>query len=237
MFITDVPVKVPDLNVTNITNGSNVDFTLQWGEPSNNYDPIIMYHVSCSGDAPCPQSYNTANNRTRSHTFTGFTPKSYYTFSVIAINSIGSGEAGVVMVGEIISATITPSVVSMSTSSEGMTTTATITYISSHEDISMTTSSEDMIVDMSSEIMMNYTSTVGDMSATMSSVSTASTMTPTDTNATATGAVSSPAGITVVLLMHDYIIFSSGMDQTATITTSVTASGNLQMYVGVRTCM
>ena len=218
-------MKVPDLNVTNITNGSNVDFTLQWGEPSNNHDPIIMYHVSCSGDAPCPQSYNTTNNRTRSHTFTGFTPKRYYTFSVVAINSIGSGEAGVVMVGEIINITIAPSVVSMSRSSMGMITTATITYISSHEDISMTTSSEDMIVDMSSEIMMNYASTVEP------------TMTPTDTNATATGAFSSPAGMTVVLLMHDYIIFSSDMDQAATITTSVTTSGNLQMYVGVHTCM
>ena len=57
-----------------------------------------MYNVSCSGDLPCPQSYNTSNNQTRSYTFTGFTANSYYTFSVVAINSIGSGEAGVVNV-------------------------------------------------------------------------------------------------------------------------------------------
>ena len=37
LFITGVPEKVPDLNVTNITNGNNVDFTLRWGEPFNNY--------------------------------------------------------------------------------------------------------------------------------------------------------------------------------------------------------
>ena len=80
-----------------------------------------MYHMSCSGDVPCPQSYNTSDNRTRSHTFTGFNPNSYYTFSVVAINSYGSGEAAVVMVGEIITTTIAPSVVCMTTSSGGMT--------------------------------------------------------------------------------------------------------------------
>ena len=93
--------------------------------------------MSCSGDAPCPQSYNTTNNHTRSHTFTGFTPNSYYTFSVVAINSIGSGEAGVVMVGEIITTIIAPSVVSMSTtnaiaitSCKDITTTTTTAMIS-----------------------------------------------------------------------------------------------------------
>ena len=97
-----------------------------------------MYHVSCSGDAPCPQSYNTTNNHTRSHTFTGFTPNSYYRFSVVAINSFGSGEAGIVMVGEIINTTIAPSVVSMSasnniaiTSCKDITTTTTTAIISS----------------------------------------------------------------------------------------------------------
>ena len=96
-----------------------------------------MYHVSCSGDAPCPQSYNTTNNHTRNHTFTGFTPNSYYAFSVVAINSIGSGEADVVMVGEIITTTIAPSVVSMSasnnvaiTSCKDITTTTTTATIS-----------------------------------------------------------------------------------------------------------
>ena len=155
LFITGVPVKVPDLYITNSTNGGVVSFTLRWGEPFNNYDPIIMYHVSCSGDAPCPQSYNTTNNHTRSHTFTGFTPNSYYTFSVVAINSIGSGEAGIMMIGEIINATIAPSVAtSISkdmitiTSSEGMTTTTSsegMTASISSESKTTTTSSEGMI--------------------------------------------------------------------------------------------
>ena len=186
MFITGVPVKVPDLNVANITNGNNVDFTLRWGEPFNNLDPIVMYRVSCSGDAPCPQSYNTTNNHTRSHTFTGFTPNSYYTFSVVATNSIGSGEAGVVMVGEIITTAIAPSVVSMSTistitttsmsegmtiatssegmtttSSEGMTTTSSEGMTTTTSSEGMTTTSSEGMTTTSSEGMTTTTSSVG----------------------------------------------------------------------------
>ena len=74
-----------------------------------------MYHVSCSGDAPCPLSYNTSDNCTTHHDFTGFNPNGYYSFSVVAINSVGSGESVVVMVGEIITTTtIAPSVAGMS---------------------------------------------------------------------------------------------------------------------------
>ena len=178
LFITGVPVKVPDLCITNSTNGGVVSFTLRWGEPFNNYDPIIMYHMSCSGDAPCPQSYNTTNNHTRSHTFTGFTPNSYYTFSVVAINSIGSGEAGIVMIREIINATIAPSVATSIgkgmitiTSSESKTTTTSsegmITTTSS-EGMATTTSSEGMITTTSSEGMATTTSSEG-MATTTSS--------------------------------------------------------------------
>ena len=163
LFITGVPVKVPDLNITNSTDGGVISFTLRWGEPFNNYDPIIMYHVSCSGDAPCPQNYNTTNNHTKSHTFTGFTPNSYYTFSVVAINSIGSGEAGIVMIGEIINATIAPSVATSIgkgmitiTSSEGMTTTT-----SSESMTTTTTSSEGMTASISSESKTTTTSSEG----------------------------------------------------------------------------
>ena len=128
LLITGVPGKVPNVTVTNSTDGNVVNFTLTWREPVNHLDPIIMYNVSCSGDPPCPQSYNTSDNLTRSYTFNGFTPNSYYTFSVVAINSIGGGEAGVVM----INATIAPSVVSMSTATTamsyaGITTTITTT--------------------------------------------------------------------------------------------------------------
>ena len=182
------------VTITNITNGNIVNFTLRWGEPFNNFDPIIMYHVSCSGDAPCPQSYNTTNNHTRNHTFTGFTPNSYYTFSVVAINSIGSGEAGVVMVVEIINTTVAPSVVSMTTT----TTTTIIIYITSHENIYMTTLSESMTIGVSSEIMMTSTSTVDMVSTTLSSVSIAPTMTPTEDMTTATSDFISTVGMTVL---------------------------------------
>ena len=180
------------VTITNITNGKIVNFTLRWDEPFINYDPIIMYHVSCSGDAPCPQSYNTTNNHTRSHTFTGFTPNSYYTFSVVAINSIGSGEAGVVMVGEIITTTVAPSVVNMST-------TTTVIYITLYENISMTASNESMTIAVSSEIMMTSTSTVDVVSITMSSVSIAPAMTPTEDMTIATSDFTPTVGMTVIL--------------------------------------
>ena len=90
-----VPAIVPDVTVTN---RNNVSLTLSWGVPFNNYDPIVSYTVSCSGDATCPQNFYTTDNTTRSYTITNLTPMTNYTFSVIASNSIGSGAAGVVMV-------------------------------------------------------------------------------------------------------------------------------------------
>ena len=95
-----------DDNTINI-NGNNVSLTLSWGEPFNNLDPIVNYTVSCSGDnATCPPNFTTIDNTTRSYTIINLTPMTNYTFSVVATNSIGSGEAGVVMIttppGEII---------------------------------------------------------------------------------------------------------------------------------------
>ena len=120
LSITGAPGKVPNVKVTKSTDGNVVNFTVTWREPVNHLDPVIMYSVSCSGDPPCPQSYNTSNNLTRSFAFTGFTANSYYTFSVVAINSIGSGEPGVVTVDETFNTTIAPSVVSMSTATIAM---------------------------------------------------------------------------------------------------------------------
>ena len=100
MFITGVPVKVPAVTVDNNTiniNSNNVTLTLSWGEPFNNLDPIVNYTVSCSGDDRCP-NFATTDNTTRSYIITNLTPMTNYTFSVVATNSIGSGEAGVVMI-------------------------------------------------------------------------------------------------------------------------------------------
>ena len=81
-------------------NGNNVALTLSWGEPFNNFDPIVNYTVSCSGGVTCPPNFTTTDNTTRSYIITNLqlTPMTNYTFSVVATNSIGSGEAGVVMI-------------------------------------------------------------------------------------------------------------------------------------------
>ena len=99
-YFTDVPAIVPDVKVDNSTikiNGNNVTLTLSWGEPFNNLDPIVNYTVSCSGDFRCPPNFTTADNTTRSYIITNLTTTTRYTFSVVATNFIGSGEAGVVI--------------------------------------------------------------------------------------------------------------------------------------------
>ena len=91
---------VPSVTVnenTIVVNGNIVTLTLSWGEPFNNLDPIMNYTVSCSTDITCPPNFTTTDNTTRSYTITNLTAMTDYTFSVVATNSIGSGEAGVVM--------------------------------------------------------------------------------------------------------------------------------------------
>ena len=101
LIITGVPAMVPDVtvdgNIFNI-NGNNVTLILSWGEPFNNHDPIVNYTVSCSGDDTCPPNFTTTDSTARSYTITNLTTITNYTFSVVATNSIGSGEAGVVMI-------------------------------------------------------------------------------------------------------------------------------------------
>ena len=92
-FITGVPIKIPKVAVDKSTNGNNVTLTLSWGEPYNYHDPIVNYTVSCSGDVTCPPNFTTTDSTTRSYTITNLTPMTNYTFSVVATNSIGSGEA------------------------------------------------------------------------------------------------------------------------------------------------
>ena len=89
-----VPNVTVDDNTINI-NGNIVTLTLSWGEPFNNFDPIVNYTVSCSGNVPCSPNFTTTDSTTRSYTITNLTPMTNYTFSVVATNSIGSGEAGV----------------------------------------------------------------------------------------------------------------------------------------------
>ena len=58
----------------------------------------MYYIVSCSDDVTCPPSFTTTDNTTRSYIITNLTPITTYTFSVVATNSGGSGEAGEVMI-------------------------------------------------------------------------------------------------------------------------------------------
>ena len=98
--ITGIPAMVSGITIdvkTISINGNNVTLTLSWGEPFNNFDPILNYIVSCSGDN-CPPNFTTTDNTTRSYTITNLTIMTTYIFSVVATNSIGSGEAGVVMI-------------------------------------------------------------------------------------------------------------------------------------------
>ena len=84
--------------ITN-TNPNYIVIILSWGEPLNNFNPIVNYTVLCSSSSnQCYQnSYTTRDNSTQSY-IDFLAPMTTYTFSVVATNSIGSGEAGVVMI-------------------------------------------------------------------------------------------------------------------------------------------
>ena len=102
VIYTAAPNQVPEFMVimdsVTLSDDDIVTLTLSWGEPFNNFDPIVNYIVLCSGDVTCPLNFATTDNTTRSYTITNLTPMTNYTFSVVATNSIGSGEAGVVMI-------------------------------------------------------------------------------------------------------------------------------------------
>ena len=98
MIIIGVPAMVPNVTVDDniIINGNIVTrLTLSWGEPFNNLNPIVNYTVSCSGNGWCPSNFTTTTNAI---ILGNLTPMTTYTFSVVSTNSIGSGEAGVVMI-------------------------------------------------------------------------------------------------------------------------------------------
>ena len=89
---------VPNVTVDDsITINGNIvtRLRLSWGEPFNNLNPIVNYTVSCSSDGWCPPNFTTTGKTVLLGNLTTMTT---YTFSVVATNSIGSGEAGVVMI-------------------------------------------------------------------------------------------------------------------------------------------
>ena len=101
VYHTAVPNQVHTLFIDAVTledDIMNYNITLSWGEPFSNFDPIVNYTVMCSGDDQCPDNFTTTDNTTRSYTITNLTSMATYTFSVVATNSIGSGEAAVLLV-------------------------------------------------------------------------------------------------------------------------------------------
>ena len=124
---------VPGVTVTGNTYRNNVIFILNWREPFNNLDPIVKYTVSCSGDDACPPSFTTTDNTTRSYTFTNLTPMTSYIFSVVATNSIGSGEASVVMITTPPSSTLRTTTTTTSTTTSTNIASTTSTNISTED--------------------------------------------------------------------------------------------------------
>ena len=97
-MVPDVAINCNTIKCNNVVNGGTVTLTLSWGEPfCNNSDPIVNYTFSCSGDVSCPPNFTTTDNTTRNHIITDLAPMTTYTFSVVATNSIGSGDAGTLM--------------------------------------------------------------------------------------------------------------------------------------------
>ncbi|XP_065889207.1 uncharacterized protein [Dysidea avara] len=88
-------IIVPD---SVIVDGGNVNFMVYWGEPFNNFDPIISYTIRCDGTSGCVAPFVTSDNTTRNHTFTSLPAAANYTFTVFATNSLGNGMAANLMV-------------------------------------------------------------------------------------------------------------------------------------------
>ena len=89
---------VPNVSSKTIITGYTVTLIVTWQAAFSNFDPIVNYTVSCSNSAQCPGSLNATDSTGRSYTITNLSPNTYFKFSVVATNSIGSGEAGVVNV-------------------------------------------------------------------------------------------------------------------------------------------
>ena len=104
LIIVGVPRRVSDVTVdatvdanTTAVDGSNVILTLNWEKPFYNFNPIVNYTISCFS-VRCPQQNFTTTDNSTTYTIANLSPNTHYTFSVVATNSFGSGEAGVVMI-------------------------------------------------------------------------------------------------------------------------------------------
>jgi len=91
-----VPSRVVGISVIReliSVDGDNVTLALTWSKPFDNFNPILSYTVSCIDSTTCPPIVVVDYNTT-SVNLTNLTPDTFYTFLVIATNSLGDGEAG-----------------------------------------------------------------------------------------------------------------------------------------------
>ena len=184
-----VPGVAVDDDTINIK-GNNVILTLSWREPFNNLDPIVNYTVSCSGDDRCPPNFTT-DNTTRSYTITNLTPMTNYKFLVVATNSIGSGEAGVVRI-----TTPPGDIITTASNDQGMTTTSSVGTTTTASSVGMTTTTP-------SVGMTTATSSVGMTTATPSVGMTTSTSSVGMTTATSSvGVTTSTSSVGMAITIH-----------------------------------
>ena len=129
---------IPYVTVIDSINGNSLTLTLSWEEPFNNLNPIVNYTVSCSGDVTCPPNFTATHNIAR---ITNLISNAHYVFSVVATNSIGSGEAGVVTIDSPPTTTVTTTAPTTVASSVDTTTVTSIESTSSSISIPITTAS------------------------------------------------------------------------------------------------
>ena len=78
-------------------NGNIVTLTVRWEEPFINFDPILSYTISCFGSTGCPTPFTTSD-ATRSQIFRNLISNVQYIFEVVARNSLGTSNPGMVMI-------------------------------------------------------------------------------------------------------------------------------------------
>jgi len=99
-----VPSVTVDLNTVSIDrNNNNVIFSLSWGEPFANFDPIVNYNItiSCTNNTVCPLMFTTNTTTLDVNLITDLSMMNR-TISVTASNTVGTSNATARMiVGEL----------------------------------------------------------------------------------------------------------------------------------------
>ena len=102
VFYTAAPNMVPEVMVSSLMatpqpplQPTQVNFTLNWDEPFDNFDPILNYTIitTCS-DASCPLTYVTSSDVTTLDISYDIPITAVnYTISITANNTVGTSNA------------------------------------------------------------------------------------------------------------------------------------------------